>query len=91
MARGGGRSSSRSSTPTRSAPSFNSQVPARPAPTMAPTKPAPSMPAQSTPVSSGGGFMSSIAQGMAFGAGSEVGHQAIRSFFGGIIRNKNIY
>ena len=79
MARGGGRSSSRSSTPTRSAPSFNSQVPARPAPTMAPTKPVQSMPAQT---SSGGGFMSSIAQGMAFGAGSEVGHQAIRSFFG---------
>ena len=33
--------------------------------------------------SSGGGLMGVMAQGMAFGAGSEVAHQAVRSFMGG--------
>ena len=31
----------------------------------------------------GGGLMSTMATGMAFGAGSEVGHQAVRSMMGG--------
>ena len=31
----------------------------------------------------GGGLMSTMATGMAFGAGSEVGHQAIRGMMGG--------
>lgn len=31
----------------------------------------------------GGGLMSTVATGMALGAGSEVGHQAVRSMMGG--------
>ena len=31
----------------------------------------------------GGGLMSTMVQGAAFGAGSEVGHQAVRSMMGG--------
>ena len=31
----------------------------------------------------GGGLMSTVATGMALGAGSEVGHQAVRAMMGG--------
>ena len=64
MPRGGSRGSSPSrSTTTRMAP--------------APTKPAPTPAQQAVPQSGGGmmsGFMGNIMTGMAFGAGSEVGH-----------------
>ena len=85
MPRGGGRSSSgnRSSGggmfsrgPTRSA-----AAPARPpAPRQAPA------PVQQQAPASGGmmsGLGGTIMQGMAFGAGSEVAHQAVRSVMGG--------
>ena len=68
--RGGMRSSSPRSGPTRSAK------------TMAAPRPAP----QSNPTQSGGGMMSGLGstlmQGMAFGAGSEVAHQAVRGIMG---------
>jgi len=32
-----------------------------------------------------------IAQGMAFGAGSEIAHQAVRGIMGGIFQNKTVY
>ena len=72
MPRGGSRG--RSSSP---------QPPPRQ--TQAPTRP---MPAQTQPqTQSGGGMLSGIGstimQGMAFGAGSEVAHQAVRSVMGG--------
>jgi hypothetical protein len=45
------------------------------------------IPPQQTQTSSGGGMLSgigsTIVQGMAFGAGSEVAHQAVRSLMGG--------
>ena len=71
----GGRSSSRGapSPPPRQAPS-----PARPMPAQTPVQP---QAQQSGGLLSGIG--STIAQGMAFGAGSEIAHQAVRSFMGG--------
>ena len=75
MPRGGSRGGSRgrSSSP---------QPPPRQAPTA--TKP---MPAQTPQTQSGGGLLSGIGStimtGMAFGAGSEVAHQAVRSVMGG--------
>jgi len=75
MARGG-RSSSRGRAPS---------PPPRQAPTA--TKPMPAQtPVQPQTQQSGGllsGIGSTIAQGMAFGAGSEIAHQAVRSFMGG--------
>ena len=72
MARGGSRGSSRS-PPPRS--------------TTTATRPQPQQsPIQQAPTQSGGmlgGIGSTIMQGMAFGAGSEVAHQAVRSFMGG--------
>jgi len=45
------------------------------------------MPAQTQPHTQSGGFLSGIGStimtGMAFGAGSEVAHQAVRSVMGG--------
>lgn len=79
MGRGGSRGGSsrgRSSSPApppRQAPSVTKPMPAQ-TPIQAPTQ------------SSGGmfsGFGSMIAQGMAFGAGSEVAHQAVRAVIGG--------
>ena len=78
MGRGGSRSASRGS----SSPSRSSFAASRPAP--APTQQAPMQQpqtAQRTGVM--GGIGSTIMQGMAFGAGSEVAHQAVRSFMGG--------
>lgn len=72
----GGRSSSRS-PPSRS--SFASSKPA----TQAPPRPAQTQPTQA---SSGGmfsGLGSTLMTGMAFGAGSEVAHQAVRGLMGG--------
>ena len=91
MPRGGGRSSSgnRSSSsgggggffnrgPARSTAAPPRPAPVRQAPTPAPVQQAPA---------AGGGMMSgiggTIVQGMAFGAGSEVAHQAVRSMMGG--------
>ena len=73
------RSSSRGSSPRRS--TFTAQKPTSftPAPTM---RPPPSMINRPT-TTGGGGFLSNIATGMAFGAGSEVGHQAVRGLTGG--------
>lgn len=74
MPRGGSRG--RSSSPA-------------PPPRQAPTASRPMPAQQTTPVqtSSGGGLLSGIGstimQGMAFGAGSEVAHQAVRSLMGG--------
>lgn len=68
-----GRSSSR---PTSS--SSRSASPAMAAPARA-------APAPAQPVSSGGigsGILGGIMQGMTFGAGSEIGHQAVRGMFG---------
>ena len=76
MPRGG-----RSSSPRGRAPS----PPPRQAPTA--TKPMPAQsPVQPQAQKSGGllsGIGSTIAQGMAFGAGSEIAHQAVRSLMGG--------
>ena len=74
MPRGGG-SRGRSSSP-RAPPPRQTQAPSRP------------MPAQTQPqTQSGGGFLSGIGStimtGMAFGAGSQVAHQAVRSVMGG--------
>ena len=76
MARGGSRGSSRSPPPrsstttTRPQPQQQTQIPP-----------------QKTQTSSGGGLLggigSTIISGMAFGAGSEVAHQAVRSLMGG--------
>ena len=71
----GGRSSSRSapSPPPRQAPTATRPMPAQ-------------TPVQPQTQQSGGllsGIGSTIAQGMAFGAGSEIAHQAVRSFMGG--------
>ena len=72
----GGRSSgggmfSRSSGPARS--------------TMAPSRPAHPPPQQHAPTGGmiGGGLGSTLMTGMAFGAGSEVAHQAVRGIMGG--------
>ena len=87
----GGRGSSGGGRP-QAKPSggggFFGRGPARPAaapPRPAPVRQAPA-PAQQAPAQ-GGGMMSgiggTIVQGMAFGAGSEVAHQAVRSVMGG--------
>ena len=72
----GGSSRGRSSSP---------QPPPRQ--TQAPTKPMPQQTQPQTQAKSGGGFLSGIGStimtGMAFGAGSEVAHQAVRSVMGG--------
>lgn len=74
---GGGRSSSRGRSsspapPTRQAPTATRPMPAQ-------------TPVQAQPQSGGmlGGIGSTIISGMAFGAGSEVAHQAVRSLMGG--------
>jgi len=84
MPRGGGRSSSRSS-------GFGSRSSRSASPSYSP-------PRRSTPVTSApssnpltqtrpggmmGGIGSTIVQGMAFGAGSEVGHSVVRNMMGG--------
>jgi len=69
--------SSRSSSPKRSAPT--QQAPTR-TPVQTQTRP---VPTQTTGSGMGSGLMGTMAQGMAFGAGSEVAHQAMRSMFGG--------
>ena len=72
MPRGGSRSSSAS----RSTASRVQPAPARPQAQQAPAQ-----------TQQGGGMMSGLMgtmfQGMAFGAGSEVAHQAVRSMMGG--------
>ncbi len=77
MPRGGSRGGSRSppprSTQTASRPMQNQQ-------------PHTQVPPQQVPQQSGGllsGIGSTIMTGMAFGAGSEVAHQAVRSLMGG--------
>lgn len=86
MPRGGGSrgGSSRSRSPSPAPP---------PRQTTAPTRP---MPAQTQPTAQtqqSGGFLSGIGStimtGMAFGAGSEVAHQAVRSFMGGSSHSNN--
>jgi len=82
MGRGGrsggmGRSSSRgrsTSPPPRS--TSTATRPMQPPPVQAPMQ-------QATGGSMLGGIGSTIVQGMAFGAGSEVAHQAVRSVMGG--------
>ena len=75
MPRGGGRSSSRS--PGRS--SFTASRPT----TQAPPRPTQTQPTQSSGGMFGGGLGSTLMTGMAFGAGSEVAHQAVRGMMGG--------
>lgn len=58
--------------------------------TQAPTRPMPAQNAPQTQQKSGGllsGIGSTIMTGMAFGAGSEVAHQAVRSVMGGSSHN----
>lgn len=78
MGRGGRGGGSRSSSSSPSRSSFTASRP-QPQPTQAP------MQQPQTAQRSGifGGIGSTIMQGMAFGAGSEVGHQAVRSVIGG--------
>lgn len=82
MPRGGGRSSSGSRS---SSGGFgrSSQTATRSPPVAAP-RPQQAMPMQAAPA--GGGMMSGIGgmvvTGMAFGAGSEVAHQAVRGIMG---------
>lgn len=76
-----GGSSSRGRAPEPS-PSRASTTATRPMP----AQQAPTSPLQQTQPQSGGmlsGIGSTIVQGMAFGAGSEVAHQAVRSLMGG--------
>lgn len=77
MPRGGG-SRGRASSPS---PSRGATTATRPAPAPAQTPPAQAQQAQSGGMFSGFGGM--IMQGMAFGAGSEVAHQAVRAVMGG--------
>ena len=83
--RSGGRSSGFSSrTPSYGRASSPNTSSARPQATQRPVQTA-----QATPPmqSSGGGMLggigSTIVQGMAFGGGSEIGHQVVRSMMGG--------
>lgn len=79
MPRGGSRGGSRSPPPRSSA---TSSRPMQPPPQQ---QQRPQMPAQ-TQSSSGGllsGIGSTIMTGMAFGAGSEIAHQAVRGLMGG--------
>lgn len=81
MARGGSRGGSRSSSFGRSS---SRSPPPRQAPTA--TRPMPTAPtATTTAPQSGsmlGGIGSTIMTGMAFGAGSEIAHQAVRGVIG---------
>ena len=75
----GGRSSSSSRGRATSPPPRQAPTASRPMPAQTPVQP-------QTQQKSGGllsGIGSTIAQGMAFGAGSEIAHQAVRSFMGG--------
>lgn len=78
MARGGSRGGSRSPPPRSSNTASRPMQPPPPPRTQVP-------PQQTTQQSGGmlGGIGSTIMQGMAFGAGSEVAHQAVRSLMGG--------
>ena len=81
MPRGGSRGGSRS-PPPRSSTSASRPMP---------QQQKPQAPLQQAPTQSGGmlsGIGSTIMQGMAFGAGSEVAHQAVRSFMGGSSHNQ---
>jgi hypothetical protein len=78
MARGGSRGSSRSPPPRSSATTTRPQ----------PTQQAP----QQTTQQSGGmlsGIGSTIMTGMAFGAGSEIAHQAVRGLMGSSSSNNH--
>ncbi len=81
MPRGGSRGSSRSPPPRSSATTSRPMQQQQ-------TK----VPPQQTQTSSGGGLLSGIGStiisGMAFGAGSEVAHQAVRSLMGGSSHNQ---
>ena len=83
MARSSGRSSPSRSSPSR-APAAAPRPAARAPAPAAPQAAHPPAPAQS---SGGGGMMAGMAgtmmQGMAFGAGSEVAHQAVKAVMGG--------
>ncbi|KAM3138978.1 hypothetical protein pb186bvf_008991 [Paramecium bursaria] len=68
----GGRSSSRGPSPTRSTATRQAPQPTHQAPPQTASKPG-----------LFSGFGSTLVQGMAFGAGSEVAHQAVRSVIGG--------
>jgi len=70
-------SSPRSSSPNRSTYSSSLQRPTIQRPVSPPTT------RTSPGVYQGPGLLGTMAQGMAFGAGSEVGHQALRSLTGG--------
>lgn len=75
----GGRSSSSSRGRAPTPPPRQAPTASRPMPAQTPVQP-------QTQQKSGGllsGIGSTIAQGMAFGAGSEIAHQAVRSFMGG--------
>merc|ERR1712195_125398 len=91
MPRGGGRSSSgsRGGSGGGGGGGFFSRGPSRPAaaaPRPAP-RPAPRAPAPAQQPAAGGGMMSGmggmVMTGMALGAGSEVGHMAVKAMTGG--------
>ena len=73
--------SSSRSPPTRSAA-------ARPAPRPAPAPQAPAQPQTGTSSGFGSGLLGTVATGMAFGAGSEIAHQAVRGIMGGSSRHE---
>jgi hypothetical protein len=79
MARGGGRSSGRSASPSRS--STNSSRGTTQA--IRPPQINSSVPMQGQSGGMLGGIGSTIMTGMAFGGGSEIGHQIVRSMTGG--------
>jgi hypothetical protein len=86
MARGGGRSSGRSTSP-RSSGSFNNTRSTAQA-VRPPQTTTQSMPMQSQGGNMMGGIGSTIMTGMAFGGGSEIGHQVIKSVMGNGSSNK---
>lgn len=77
MARRGGGGFGRSSSSSRSR--SNTRTSAR----TAPPAPAKAQPQAGGGMFGGTGLMGTLMQGMAFGAGSEVAHQAIRGVMGG--------
>jgi hypothetical protein len=79
MARGGGRSSGRSSSPNRSS-TYNTRSTAQA--TRPPQTTTQSMPMQGQSGGMLGGIGSTIMTGMAFGGGSEIGHQVVRGMMG---------
>lgn len=85
MPRGGSRGGSRGSSSSPSRSSFTASRP-QPTHTQAPVQ------QPQTAQRSGilGGIGSTIMQGMAFGAGSEVAHQAVRSVMGGSHSNQQV-